>query len=408
LAGLELNMRKPQPRWPRRKPDGHLRILFLHEGILGGGDVMGHATYEGSVRVGLQDADDVEARFSGLPEMDRVSKALTLSWPGLSEPDLDLQTVRWHAVQAFRARQVLREALAEWRPDVIHVKSHSIAMGVAGQVDGVPVVPVIDATVMDWRGMAIWRPMRRHSSAMVAPSVALERRALARSPLVLALTKWAHDAVIRVCPQARVVQHHPGIDLERYIPAPRMPRSKARVLFVGGRFEAKGGFELLRALGSRLGTEVDLDVVTTEDVPEMDGVRVHRLRTGQPELVELYQQADVLCLPTHGDSNPWVLLEAMACGTPAISTSVGAIPELLGHGTAGVIVRPGDVEALARAIDRLLANDAERRELGEAGRERVERFYDARHQVPLLWDLLRTAAGLSTASSDHRQKLAHR
>jgi glycosyltransferase involved in cell wall biosynthesis len=103
-----------------------------------------------------------------------------------------------------------------------------------------------------------------------------------------------------------------------------------------------------------------------------------------------------------------VLLEAMACGTPAISTSVGAIPELLGHGTAGVIVRPGDVEALAGAIDRLLANDAERRELGEAGRERVERFYDARHQVPLLWDLLRTAAGLSTASSDHRQKLAHR
>jgi glycosyltransferase involved in cell wall biosynthesis len=353
---------------------------------------MGHATYEGSVRVGLREADDIEARFAGLPEMDRVSKALSISWPGLSEPDLDLQTVRWHAVQALRARHVLREVVADWRPDVIHVKSHSIAMGVAGQVDGVPVVPVLDVTVMDWRGMAIWRPMRRHSGAMVAPSVAFERRALARSPLVLALTEWARDAVVRVCPQAHVVQHHPGIDLERYSPAQRTARSKPRVLFVGGRFEAKGGFDLIRALGPRLGTEVDLDVVTTEDVPEMDGVRVHRLRTGQPELVELFQQADVFCLPTYGDSNPWVLLEAMASGTPAISTSVGAIPELLGHGTAGVIVQPGDVEMLGRALDRLLEGESERRELGEAGRARCERFYDARHQVPLLWDLLRGVA----------------
>src|SRR3954447_13979648 len=153
MVRVDIDMRPRNRRWPRPSADGPIRILFLHEGILGGGDMMGHATYEGSVRVGLQDAADVEARFAGLPEMDRMTRALTVSWPGLGDQDLDLQTARWHAVQNFRARNVLRELVGDWRPDVIHVKSHSIAMGVAGQLHGVPVVPVVDATVLDWRSM---------------------------------------------------------------------------------------------------------------------------------------------------------------------------------------------------------------------------------------------------------------
>ena len=85
---------------------------------------------------------------------------------------------------------------------------------------------------------------------------------------------------------------------------------------------------------------------------------MHRLGHDSPELLRLYQQADLLVLPTHGDTNPWVLLEAMACGTPAVSSDVGAIPELLDEGRAGTVVPHGDVRALREAIDALLCDDS--------------------------------------------------
>jgi glycosyltransferase involved in cell wall biosynthesis len=194
------------------------------------------------------------------------------------------------------------------------------------------------------------------------------------------------------------VRHHPGIDLARFTPATREPRDRLRVLFVGGRFEAKGGYDLLEALRPRLGKDVELDIVSPDNVPETEGVRVHQLSAADDRLVQLHQQADVFCLPTYGDSNPWVILEAMGCGTPVISTSIGAIPELIGGGDAGLIVAPGDRKALATALNELLDDSVTRRTMGERGRERCEREYDAHRQVPLLFDHLRRAAGLDAPS----------
>jgi glycosyltransferase involved in cell wall biosynthesis len=375
-----------------------MRVLFLQEGVLAGGGVMGHATYQHSVRAELDRLPGVEAKFRGLPEMGRYARRMSRGWPLLGDLDLDLQTVRWHAVQARRARQVLQRELTAWRPDVVHVKSHSIAMGLVDDMDSVPIVPVVDATVWDWREMAIWRDLRRHSRAMVGPSEMLERRVLSRAPMVIALTDWAKASVLRSAPSANVVKHHPGIDLTRYSPAERTEGERRRVLFVGGRFEAKGGFDLLAALRPRLGRDVMLDIVTTDPVPETDGVTVHRLDAGDERLVELYRQADVFCLPTFGDSNPWVILEAMACSTPVVSTTVGAIPELLGEGEAGLVVKPGDRDALGSALDKVLDDHEVRRGLGAAGRRRCEQHYDSRMQVPLLFELLRQVT-VSTAAT---------
>jgi glycosyltransferase involved in cell wall biosynthesis len=118
-------------------------------------------------------------------------------------------------------------------------------------------------------------------------------------------------------------------------------------------------------------------------------VTVHRLGHGSPELRRLYQQADLLVLPTYGDTNPWVLLEAMACGTPAVSSDVGAIPEMLDHGRAGTVVPSGDVRGLREAIEALLGDGARREALRKVVRERVERRYDARKQFPALASRMR-------------------
>jgi glycosyltransferase involved in cell wall biosynthesis len=82
----------------------------------------------------------------------------------------------------------------------------------------------------------------------------------------------------------------------------------------------------------------------------------------------------------------------MACGTPVISTTMGAIPELVGPGEAGVTVAPGDLPALREALVSLLGDEDRRRALGEAARRRVEARYDARVQTGRLLDVMREIA----------------
>jgi glycosyltransferase involved in cell wall biosynthesis len=66
----------------------------------------------------------------------------------------------------------------------------------------------------------------------------------------------------------------------------------------------------------------------------------------------------------------------MAVGTPVVAADLAGIPEILDHGRGGVLVPPGDVPALADAIERLLRDDALRRCYAEAARRHVERHFD--------------------------------
>jgi glycosyltransferase involved in cell wall biosynthesis len=367
-----------------------MRVLFFNEGNLGT-HILGQGRFDAAVLAGLPAAPDVEARFAGLAPLGRWASALaSFPVPGLGRVGLDFRTARWHVVQSLRARTRLAAELREWPADVLHVHTQSVALAIPRIMRTLPVVLSVDATVRDWAAMPAWSGHRGGLEA--APSRALERRALKRAALVLAWTRWACRGVERDAPEANVVEHHPGIDLERYRPAARSERAMPRVLFVGGRFQEKGGEDLLDALGSDLGRTVELDLVTPDPVPERPGVRMHRLTVTDPKLLELQQQADLMCLPTYGDTNPWALLEAMACGTPVVSTPVGGIPDMLEDGRAGVLVPHGDPRALGEALRGLLADPARREQLSAAARERCARHYDARRQFAALAERLRELA----------------
>ena len=369
--------------------DRPLRVLFVNEGELGT-EVLGHAAAEQMVRHRLAATELVDARFVNLPPLRGLSHLAARSFPLLGAIDLDLQPTRWHLVQSLRARRLVARELEAFPADALHVQSHAVSFALVREMRRRPTFLSFDVSVTDWRLMGIWRPVRRHSAAVMASSRALERRVLAEASLVLAWTGWAREAAERVCPAARVEEYHPGVDLDLFRPGERSERSAVRVLFVGGRFAAKGGNDLLRALEGSLGTTVELDLVTPEEAPVRSGVRVHRLGVGDPRLVELYRQADVFCLPTHGDAAPLALVEAMACGCAVVSTSVGGIPELLGDGTAGVVVVPGDVPRLAHVLEELIRDPARRAALGHAARARCEERYDAVRQTVRLVDLIRS------------------
>ncbi len=91
-----------------------------------------------------------------------------------------------------------------------------------------------------------------------------------------------------------------------------------------------------------------------------------------------------------------VALEAMAAGRPVVASAVGALPDLLQSGRAGVLVPPGDAPALRQAISLLLADPARRAQLGQTARERAS-AYSASAIVPRIEGVYHdTLAGLAS------------
>ena len=97
----------------------------------------------------------------------------------------------------------------------------------------------------------------------------------------------------------------------------------------------------------------------------------------QAEILSRYQRADVFVLPAvvaaSGDRDgiPVVLMEAMACEVPVVTTAVAGIPELVQAGETGLVVRERDAEDLAGALERLITDAELRHRLGKKGRSAV-------------------------------------
>jgi glycosyltransferase involved in cell wall biosynthesis len=361
----------------RRPP---IRALLANQGVVGS-TVLGHLATERALRLGLE-GTGIETRFERLPPWSTAARLAARRIPPLDRVDLDLHQLRWHLAESVRGRRAIRRWLREAPADVVHLNTHAAGLLLGRLPRDVPLVLAVDVPIREWQTMlssgAPW------SGAALEPSARLERAAFARAAMVLTYSDWATAAVRRRMPQAHVRTLHPGIDVERYRPVAREPRAVPRVLFVGGRFAQKGGSDLLSAIGDRLGRTIELDVVTAQPPRPRAGMRLHQLTGADPRLLHLFQQADLLCLPTYVDALPWTLIEAMACGTPVVVTGVGAIPEIVEGDRAGRLVQPGDVAGLRAAIDTLLSDRSLREACGAGARAIVEQRYDARRQGRLL------------------------
>ncbi|OHU76679.1 glycosyltransferase family 4 protein [Mycobacteroides chelonae] len=86
---------------------------------------------------------------------------------------------------------------------------------------------------------------------------------------------------------------------------------------------------------------------------------------------ELLSGADIFVLPSYAEGLPMALLEAMGAAVAVITSPVGSIAEVVRNGENGVLVAPGDVDALAAALTRLSTDQTERRRLAAAARETV-------------------------------------
>ena len=155
------------------------------------------------------------------------------------------------------------------------------------------------------------------------------------------------------------------------------------LLFVGRVIRSKG-LDVLVRMAARLEGDWQMLIVGYHDDPaharelvalanaERCAERIKFIGDAPSEdLPLLYGLADIFVYPTLADTMPLVVLEAMASRAPVVASRVGGIPYELGE-SAGLTVEAGDPVELAEAVGRLLADEGLRREMGEAGRRRVE------------------------------------
>jgi glycosyltransferase involved in cell wall biosynthesis len=111
-------------------------------------------------------------------------------------------------------------------------------------------------------------------------------------------------------------------------------------------------------------------------------------RLSNDSVWKYYAAADLFVLPSHVESWGTVMLEAMACGTPVVTSTRGSMPEVAGD--AAILVDPTSVEAIGAALVRVLSNPDERARLIEAGQRRARQFSweaSARATLDLLIDV---------------------
>lgn len=205
---------------------------------------------------------------------------------------------------------------------------------------------------------------------------------------------------------------HHGVNLTLFQP-PREPppHSSPPLILAVGRLVAKKGFaDLIHACALLKEADYTFHCLIYGEGPLHAELTAHIAHLGltqevelagactQQELVAIMQQATLFALTPYvtedGDRDgvPNVLVEAMACGLPVVSTTIGGVPELVIHTVNGLLAPPHDSEAIAANLALLLADDALRERLGHAAHATVTQFFNLHSAAQRLATLFSAAS----------------
>ena len=218
--------------------------------------------------------------------------------------------------------------------------------------------------------------------------LAMQRRVVARLPRVISVSSASATAVERSfdLPPGRVGAVPIGVDPAVFRPRPEIAQRPGRLIAVmSADVPLKGLVPLLEAIAKvRVERRAELVVVgrpSDEAVATVDRLGIASAVTFESaittdRLVHLFAEAQVAVVPSLYEGFSLPAVEAMSSCLPVVATTGGALPEVIGpDGHAGLLVTPGDSDAMALAVSRLLDDPALRRAMGMAGRARVqERF----------------------------------
>lgn len=316
----------------------------------------------------------------------------TRAWRGR---DIAHVGARWGEIefQRYRTRPLLRELVR--RCDVVQVVAGSPAWANAVIGAGVPVSLQV-ATLAQVERRRLQRvsdgPLALWRRAMTAITARMDDHALRHVDAVQVENPWMLSHVQRVNQgrsAADIRYAPPGVDEKIFSPAPERALADGHVLCVGRLDDPRKNIGLLLdayvQLPQILQTRHRLILAGSGGPPPSFWTRVKMLgmqdrvefihRPDQEELVSLYQQAAIFVLPSDEEGLGIVVLEAMACAVPVVSTRSGGPDGILSDGEDGRLVPLEDPRALAEAMMDVLSDPELNATMGRRARATIERIY---------------------------------
>jgi glycosyltransferase involved in cell wall biosynthesis len=285
---------------------------------------------------------------------------------------------------SLRARRLLRTMRDRY--DVVH-DNQSLGYGLLGL--GLPLVTTVHHPLQIDRAveLAAATGWRHFSLRRWYAFTRMQRRVAKRLRHVVTVSTSSRDQIVEhLSVPAGLIDVIPiGTDTGRFAPDSTVERVPGRVVTTASAdVPLKGLLPLVEAV-AKLRTERAIELVVVGSAraggPVAEAIERYSLRdavrfTGRvsdEDLVRHLRRAELVVVPSLFEGFSLPLVEAMACATPVVATTGGALPEVAGD--AALLVPPGDAQALATAIGTALDDPDLRLRLGAAGRARVlERF----------------------------------
>ena len=304
---------------------------------------------------------------------------------------------RLSVAYAWRLRRLLRRE----RFDLVHahIYASTTAAAIATLGTGVPLVITehTEASWQGWRARWISRWVYRQAKHIIAVSTPIERRLIERDGL-------SPDR-ITVIPNAVVPSSEVRSDAHPALPAGLRP-----LVGVVARLQREKGVANFLEAAARVAPLLpEAHFVIAGDGPLRQELEILAENLGLKSRIRflgfrsdasaLIESMDVLVVPSLTEGSPLVTLEAMAAGVPVVASAVGGIPDQIRHDKEGLLVPPGDTEALGEALLDLLRDPDRARRLGEAGRNRAASQFNHETMVHRIEDVYHTVLGWPAARS---------
>jgi glycosyltransferase involved in cell wall biosynthesis len=302
---------------------------------------------------------------------------------------------------AYEAKFVGKLATG-YRPDIFHIHVadrrsfyRKLAYFEQAQLTGKPVVVHIHGAVFE-----------EFHDASTANAKAIHWM-FKRAAAVLVLHRRIRDKALDwVGDEGRVEILYNPVDLRIFDDAPDVSNGgPPTVLMMGEVGERKGAFDLCATIPKILESvpdarfrfagngETEKLQAQADELGITDHVDVMGWTAGADKIAA-FKSADIYCLPSYAENLPVSVLEGMAARLPVVGTPVAGTPEAIVDGQTGFMVTPGDTEALADRLIRLLLDPRMRDQMGAAGRTRAEAHFDNEVVVGRLVSLWRELSGL--------------
>jgi glycosyltransferase involved in cell wall biosynthesis len=236
-------------------------------------------------------------------------------------------------------------------------------------------------------------PLRDLSSLLIKlqlpVSSGLERGLLRSAARVTAVARSVADELQEYgVDPAQVAVLGNGVDHQQFAPGHTRSDDPPYILAVGRLDQRKGFQDLVACAQSVCQWDPQVQFWIAGKGPMEAALRAAIERAGlenrvrllgfvgdRAKLAKLYQEATIFAHPAHREGLPTVLLEAMACGTPVVSTAVSGALDVICSGENGMLVPPQEPQAMAEALVALLESSSLRNRLGRHARRSIERHY---------------------------------